>query len=87
VIWFLFEFGWIRTWCPESKEKKGAAHSTQEFRKVLRSRRREVLRLWSTAKAWRYVSHDVMEDVVLPVARRRQRLFASHALKCDADVS
>jgi integrase len=33
--------------------------------------------MWATAKAWRYVAHDVMEGVVLPDSKRRQRFFAS----------
>jgi integrase len=33
--------------------------------------------MWATAKAWRYVAHDVMEGVVLPDTKRRQRYFAS----------
>jgi integrase len=33
--------------------------------------------MWATAKAWRYVAHDVMEGVVLPDSKRRQRYFAS----------
>ena len=33
--------------------------------------------MWSTAKVWGYVTHNVMEGVVLPSAKRRQRLFAS----------
>jgi integrase len=33
--------------------------------------------MWSTAKAWGYVAHYVMEGVVLPSSKRRQRFFAS----------
>jgi integrase len=33
--------------------------------------------MWATAKAWRYVAHNVMEGVVLPDSKRRQRFFAS----------
>jgi integrase len=33
--------------------------------------------MWTTAKAWGYVAHNVTEGVVLPSSKRRQRLFAS----------
>jgi integrase len=33
--------------------------------------------IWATAKAWGYVAHNVMEGVVLPRRKPRQRLFAS----------
>jgi len=33
--------------------------------------------MWATAKAWRYVANNVMEGVVLPDSKRRQRFFAS----------
>jgi integrase len=33
--------------------------------------------MWATAKAWGYVAHNVMEGIVLPRTKRRQRLFAS----------
>jgi integrase len=33
--------------------------------------------MWATAKAWGYVAHNIMEGVVLPRTKRRQRLFAS----------
>jgi hypothetical protein len=33
--------------------------------------------MWATAKAWGYIAHNVMEGVVLPRTKRRQRLFAS----------
>jgi integrase len=33
--------------------------------------------MWTTAKAWGYVTHEVMEGVVFPTAKRHQRLFAS----------
>lgn len=33
--------------------------------------------MWATAKAWHYVAHDIMEGVVLPDSKRRQRYFAS----------
>ena len=33
--------------------------------------------MWATAKAWHYVAHNVMEGVVLPESKRRQRFFAS----------
>jgi integrase len=33
--------------------------------------------MWATAKAWGYVAQNVMEGVVLPGTKRRQRFFAS----------
>ena len=33
--------------------------------------------LWRTAKAWRYVSHEIMDGVILPTAKRSQRFFFS----------
>jgi integrase len=33
--------------------------------------------MWTTAKAWGYVAHDITQGVVLPHAKRRQRFFAS----------
>jgi hypothetical protein len=33
--------------------------------------------LWTTAKAWRYIAHNLMEGVVLPDIKRVQQLFLS----------
>jgi integrase len=33
--------------------------------------------MWTTAKAWGYVAHDLMEGVVLPEVKRVQRFFLS----------
>ena len=33
--------------------------------------------MWSTAKAWGYVAHNLMEGVVLPDVKRVQRFFLS----------
>jgi len=33
--------------------------------------------MWTTAKAWGYVSHNLMEGVVLPDVKRVQRFFLS----------
>jgi hypothetical protein len=33
--------------------------------------------MWTTARAWGYVAHDLMEGVVLPEVKRVQRLFLS----------
>jgi len=33
--------------------------------------------MWTTAKAWGYVAHDLMEGVVLPAAKRVPRFFLS----------
>jgi integrase len=33
--------------------------------------------MWPTAKAWGYVARNIMEGVVLPSSKRRQRFFAS----------
>jgi integrase len=33
--------------------------------------------MWTTARAWGYVTHNAMEGVVLPTVKRRQRFFAS----------
>jgi integrase len=35
--------------------------------------------MWTTAKAWGYVSHEIMEGVVLPDVKRVQRYFLSQA--------
>ena len=33
--------------------------------------------MWTTARAWGYVAHDLMEGVVLPEVKRVQRFFLS----------
>ena len=33
--------------------------------------------MWTTAKAWGYVAHNLMEGVVLPDVKREQRFFLS----------
>ena len=33
--------------------------------------------MWTTANAWGYVAHDLMEGVVLPEVKRVQRFFLS----------